>query len=163
MTSILHNENDPEPNHILEENHNNLTNSFIPEQQHQQQIKHFTTPRKIYSLKVHIYLDRLQNEYIHLLTLNKIPHGELRKHVIQLRDEKLSPFTDNYNNRCYKPCIYAIKNFCNKCKNTYLCLEDIDEFIEFLYNNNYEFNTHITEMFQRNSYISNKLIGYIFQ
>lgn len=108
---------------------------------------------KIYLLKSYVYLDKHLQSYYRILTLNKMPDGPLSNWIVRIKDEKRSPFEDNYsmNNHCYNPCLYAIKKP-GDCH--LLCLDKIDELFEFLLENDYDIDYKLSKLINNNSRIN---------
>ena len=119
-----------------------------------------------YMLYNEINYDPLYKEYYNILTLNKQPQGALKEYT------KLITITNPSANQCYnKQCAYVILNSLLNNTNTntntnnkyskFLILEDLNEFTEFLINNNYIIDNSITKLYKNNSFInfnSKKLI-----
>ena len=123
----------------------------------------------LYLLYNEIYYDDYCKEYFNILTLNKAPEGELKKYI------KLTSITSpstKQNTLINKHCTYTIsdnllyanenisntnsnsKICCNK-SNNFLTLENINEFTEFLINNNYTIDNSITKIYKINNICSN--------
>ena len=83
--------------------------------------------------------------YKNIVTISKPPTGPLSDYVIQLKENKLSPFnTENIGCKC----IYAVRSLEN---NATLMLEhEVDTLIAFLIDNDYTVNTQITSMLNNN-------------
>jgi hypothetical protein len=119
----------------------------------------------LYSLYNEIIYDPLCNIYINILTLNKIPEGMLKPYT------KLMALTKpSLRDLITKECSIVINNevinnevINNKTYNTssILTLDNLNEFTEFLINNNYI----ITDYSYNNSYNNNnsKKIIYSFK
>jgi hypothetical protein len=100
----------------------------------------------IYLLYNTIYYDSLYKEYYNILTLNKQPEGALKTHTKVISINKQS--TNDFKNSI---CAYALSNnlannhnIANKYSSNLLTLEDLNEFTEFIINNNYEIIDSIT-------------------
>ena len=121
----------------------------------------------LYLLYNEIYYDNYCKEYFNILTINKEPEGELKKYI------KLTSITSpstKQNTLIHKHCTYTIsdnlldanqninntnsKTCCNK-SNNFLTLENINEFTEFLINNNYTIDNSITKIYKINNICSN--------
>ena len=136
----------------------------------------------LYLLYNEIYYDQLCKEYYNILTINKLPEGELKKYTKLI--SITSPSTKQ-NTLISKHCTFAISNnlllntnniiiqtnninqCCNK-NNNLLTLENLNEFTEFLLNNNYIIDNSITKIYNncnKNSNISNnsKKLIYSFK
>ena len=92
------------------------------------------------------YYDSLGNNYYKILTLNKLPNGELKKYVkltsIKNVSTKINLGNDNY-------CSYVIsKNILNNSNNSNIInskinictIDDLSSIYDFLINNNYIIN-----------------------
>ena len=111
----------------------------------------------LYMLYNEIYYDSLCKEYYNILTLNKHPQGSLQNYT-KLINLTIPSTSQNYN----KQCTIAIKNTLlntntntNTNSNKYnnlLLLEDLNDFTEFLINNNYIIDNSITKIYKNNSY-----------
>lgn len=118
---------------------------------------------KLYSLSSRIYLDRQTKCYKRLITINKEPEGILKNYVKRVKHNKLSPF--EYRNpcdeNCFKHCYYAILDPNNKYE--FLCIENIDDLIDFLVENGYTIDTKISKMLNKNTRINmnNERLFYI--
>ena len=103
------------------------------------------------SISTLVYLDL--NEYSgmgrgvykNIVTISKPPTGVLSEHVIELKENKLSAFSQE-NTGCKR--IYAVRSFQNSCM--LMCEDEIDILIAFLIDNNYTINTEITSMLNNN-------------
>jgi hypothetical protein len=125
----------------------------------------------MYEISSRIYLDKQQQCYKRLVTINTKPEGPLKTLVKQLHHNKLSPFeaVNNCNTNCFKSCYYALRNpeIYNNGNGKYcddlLCLNDIPSFTSFLLENGYTINTDISKMFMKNTRINPKkdLLFYI--
>ena len=123
--------------------------------------------QKTYLLYNEIYYDNYCKEYFNILTINKEPEGELKKYI------KLTSITSpstKQNTLIHKHCTYTIsdnlldanqniintntKTCCNKSNNS-LTLENINEFTEFLINNNYIIDNSTTKIYKINNICSN--------
>ena len=121
----------------------------------------------LYLLYNEIYYDNYCKEYFNILTINKEPKGELKKYI------KLTSITSpstKQNTLINKSCTYTIsdnlldvnqnitntnsKTCCSK-SNNFLTLENINEFTEFLINNNYTIDNSITKIYKINNICSN--------
>lgn len=109
-----------------------------------------------YNLYLEPYYNN-DNNYYHILTINKLPHGPLSNFVklmaIKNVSTKINKANENY-------CSYTIKNTILSNINNYklqICtFDDISEIIDFLTNNNYILNTNISELLLK--YESKKLL-----
>tara|TARA_Y100001970_G_C14252837_1_gene873081 strand:- start:4199 stop:4573 length:375 start_codon:yes stop_codon:yes gene_type:complete len=109
-----------------------------------------------YNLYLEPYYNN-DNNYYHILTINKLPYGPLSNFVklmaIKNVSTKINKANENY-------CSYTIKNTILSNINNYklqICtFDDINEIIDFLTNNNYILNTNISELLSK--YESKKLL-----
>ena len=100
----------------------------------------------IYLLYNEIYYNPLHKEYYNILTLNKQPEGALKTYtkLISISKQSTNDFNSNH-------CAIALsKNLSNNHNTTtnystdLLILEDLNEFTEFIINNNYVIIDSIT-------------------
>ena len=116
----------------------------------------------LYMLYNEIYYDSLYKEYYNILTLNKQPQGPLQNYT-KLINITIPSTSQNYNKQCTIAIINTllITNTSTNKYNNLLLLEDLNDFTEFLINNNYIIDNSITKIYINNSYInvnSKKLI-----
>ena len=120
-----------------------------------------TNPPKtyLYMLYNEITYDSLCKEYYNILTLNKQPEGTLQNYT------KLINITIPSTNQTHnKQCTIAILNTLlnnnhnnhhnNHHNSNLLMLEDLNDFTEFLINNDYIIDNSITKIYKNNSYIN---------
>ena len=110
-----------------------------------------------------IYYEPLCEKYSTLLTLNKEPDGELKKYTKNIRITRPSTNEDTIN-KTY--CSYGISNtLSNNTTNSSINLmtqEQLDEFTQFILNNNYIINDVVTQIYKNNLYNKNKKVIYAF-
>ena len=116
----------------------------------------------LYLLYNEIIYDPLCNNYYNILTLNKQPQGPLQNYT-KLINITIPSTSQNYNKQCTIAIINTLLNANNNANkyNNLLLLEDLNDFTEFLINNNYIIDNSITKIYINNSYInvnSKKLI-----
>ena len=124
---------------------------------------------KVYSLYIQPYYDRTEEQYINIVTINKLPSGPLADYITNIRFNKLSDYsgTSSYNYGLNNLCVYAIKNINNGYNNgvsELLRPENIDDLIGFLIENNYTVNKDLTKIMGNDKiYLNNgrKLLFYI--
>jgi hypothetical protein len=125
----------------------------------------------LYILYSEIYYEPLYKTYVNILTLNKEPHGELKKYTKHIR--LISPSTkEEVINSAY--CTYALSSnlissnlISSRLINTitlsnFMTLEQLDEFTEFIINNNYIINNTLTQHYKEFSYNTRKKLIYVF-
>lgn len=115
----------------------------------------------IYILYSEIYYEPLYKTYVIILTLNKEPHGELKKHTKHIR--LTSPSTkEEVINSAY--CTYAISASLSNVSNisNVLTLEQLDVFTEFIINNNYIINNTLTQQYKEVFNNNKKKLIYVF-
>jgi len=125
----------------------------------------------LYMLYNEINYDSLCKEYYNILTLNKQPEGTLKDYT-KLINITIPSTNENYNKQCTIAIVNNILNADNHNHNhnhnnknnkysNLLVLEDLNDFTEFLINNNYIIDNSITKLYKNNSftnYNSKKLI-----
>jgi hypothetical protein len=125
----------------------------------------------IYILYSEIYYEPLYKTYVNILTLNKEPHGELKKYTKHIR--LLSPSTkEEVINSAY--CTYALSTSListslistslinTRTLSNFMTLEQLDEFTEFIINNNYIINNTLTQHYKEFFYNTRKKLIYVF-
>lgn len=115
----------------------------------------------IYILYSEIYYEPLYKTYVIILTLNKEPHGELKKYTKHIR--LTSPSTkEEVINSAY--CTYAISASLSNISNisNVLTLEQLDVFTEFIINNNYIINNTLTQQYKEVFNNNKKKLIYVF-
>lgn len=103
-----------------------------------------------YNLFLENYYDNLNEDYYQIISINKIPNGELKKYIKPLRIKNIS--TDNHKNTKY--CSYVISSNILKNNNNRIniCTDDnINEIYEFLINNNYNINNELNKSLKLNN------------
>jgi len=120
----------------------------------------------LYILYSEIYYEPLYKTYVNILTLNKEPHGELKKYTKHIR--LISPSTkEEVINSAY--CTYAISSSLISSSlinsitlSNFMTLEQLDEFTEFIINNNYIINNTLTQHYKEFFYNTRKKLIYVF-
>ena len=123
-----------------------------------------TNPSKTYFYMLYneINYDSLCKEYYNILTLNKQPQGTLKDYTKAI-NITIPSTNENYNKQCTIAIVNNLLNT-NNSSNKYsnlLVLEDLNEFTEFLINNDYIIDNSITKLYKNNSltnFNSKKLI-----
>lgn len=116
-----------------------------------------------------IYLDPYEKQYFRILYVTKPPDGPLSQYIFPLKENRLSPFTNNNTSSC---CVYAIKRLlpqttCSKNYNNnatqYMTIDDIDALFEFLESNQYTIQETFTKITLKNPRLhkSNDFICFI--
>jgi hypothetical protein len=118
----------------------------------------------IYILYSEIYYEPLYKTYVNILTLNKEPQGELKKYTKHIR--LISPSTkEEVINSAY--CTYALSANLITSSNSitltnFMTLEQLDDFTEFIINNNYIINNTLTQQYKEFFYNTRKKLIYVF-
>jgi hypothetical protein len=118
----------------------------------------------IYILYSEIYYEPLYKTYVNILTLNKEPHGELKKYTKHIR--LISPSTkEDVINSAY--CTYALSTNLITSSNlitlsNFITLEQLDAFTEFIINNNYIINNTLTQCYKEFYFNTRKKLIYVF-
>jgi hypothetical protein len=123
-----------------------------------------------YMLYNEINYDSLCKEYYNILTLNKQPQGTLKDYT-KLINITIPSTNENYNKQCTIAIVNNLlntNNSSNKYSNKYsnlLVLEDLNEFTEFLINNDYIIDNSITKLYKNNSFtnFNSKKLIYSFK
>ena len=124
----------------------------------------------LYMLYNEIYYDSHYKEYYNILTLNKQPQGPLQNYT-KLINITIPSTSQNYNKQCTIAIINTLLNANNNANNNankynnLLLLEDLNDFTEFLINNNYIIDNSITKIYKNNSYtnVNSKKLIYSFK
>jgi len=110
----------------------------------------------VYILYSEIYYEPLYKKYFTILTLNKEPNGELKKYIKHIRVTSPSTKEETLNSAY---CIITISTNLpnNKTNNNTnnMTLEQLDDFTEFIINNNYIINNIITQQYKNVLSINN--------
>jgi hypothetical protein len=119
-----------------------------------------------YMLYNEINYDSLCKEYYNILTLNKQPQGTLKDYT-KLINITIPSTNENYNKQCTIAIVNNLLNT-NNSSNKYsnlLVLEDLNEFTEFLINNDYIIDNSITKLYKNNSFtnFNSKKLIYSFK
>jgi hypothetical protein len=118
----------------------------------------------LYILYSEIYYEPLYKTYVNILTLNKEPHGELKKYTKHIR--LISPSTkEDVINSAY--CTYALSTNLITSSNlitlsNFITLEQLDQFTEFIINNNYIINNTLTQCYKEFYFNTRKKLIYVF-
>ena len=110
-----------------------------------------------------IYYEPLYEKYANILTLNKEPDGELKKYTKNIRITR--PSTNEATiNKTY--CSYGISNTLSNNSTNYninlMTQEQLDDFTQFILNNNYVINDALTQIYKNMLYNNNKRVIYAF-
>lgn len=122
---------------------------------------------KTVSLFSQPYLDKFNQCYKNIVTLNMHPQGPLGAIVKRVQFPPLSEFKQMGPCTPYKPCGLAITSFENGCcKNGLMTVDEVPNLISFLVSNGYSIDTSITKMFNGSDIrfgteTGNKLICFI--
>jgi len=107
-----------------------------------------------------INYDSLCKEYYNILTLNKEPEGTLKNYT-KLINITIPSTNQNYNKQCTIAIVNNLLN--NNSHNKYsnlLMLEDLNDFTEFLINNDYIIDNSITKIYKNNYYNNSQHNSY---
>ena len=122
---------------------------------------------QVYTLKKDVILDKRDNQYRHVITINKEPTGPLKSRVKRIRRETLSPFEDSFSrsSRCCSSscdtCLYVFPEPDNP--NCYLGVEQFGELLEFMISNGYTIDDTATRLLSQttNSVSMRNLICFV--
>ena len=110
-----------------------------------------------------IYYEPLYEKYANILTLNKEPDGELKKYTKNIRITRPST-NESTINKTY--CSYGISNTLSNNSTNYninlMTQEQLDDFTQFILNNNYVINDALTQIYKNMLYNNNKRVIYAF-
>lgn len=102
-----------------------------------------------YNLFSENFYDNLSEEYYQIITINKMPNGNLKNYIKKIAIKNIS--TDNPKNTNY--CSYAISSnilYNNNNKLSICTTDNINEIYEFLINNNYNINNELNKCLKLN-------------
>ncbi len=104
-------------------------------------------PVKTFTIFSQPYLDKINQCYLTLITLNTMPQGPLKDLVVSVRMPPLSEFKQPGPCSPIQLCALGLRT-------PYRCglmtLDDLPELMSFLADNNYSFNKSVTKILQRN-------------
>lgn len=138
---------------------NTISNSFDPMRE-----------AKTVSLFSQPYLDRINQCYKNIVTLNLPPQGPLAELVRFIQFPKLSEFKQDAPCNKIKQCGYALMSLdgcsINRCGDNLMTVDEVPTLISFLVSNGYTVDTSITKMFNQSEIrfdtnTGNKLICFI--
>jgi len=114
----------------------------------------------MYEISSQLYLDKQTTCYERILTINARPDGPLQALVTKLQNEKLSSYQSNNCDRCYKPCLYALRN---QQSGKLYCMNEVPELVQFLVTNGYTIDYNLSKLLLKNTRVNGKqnLIFYI--
>jgi len=116
-----------------------------------------------YMLYNEINYDSVCKEYYNILTLNKQPEGTLKEYT-KFINITIPSTNETYN----KQCSIAILNTLLTTHNTnrkhsnILMLEDLNDFTEYLINNNYTIDNSITKLYKNANYNNSQNNSYTY-
>ena len=116
-----------------------------------------------YMLYNEINYDSVCKEYYNILTLNKQPEGTLKEYT-KFINITIPSTNETYN----KQCTIAILNTLLTTHNTnrkhsnILMLEDLNDFTEYLINNNYTIDNSITNIYKNANYNNSQTNSYTY-
>jgi hypothetical protein len=125
---------------------------------------------KTFTLFSRPYLDKINQCYKNIITINNIPKGPLSQYIKKIQFPQLSPFKVSSPCSPIDKCGYAltkIDNHCfSNCGDNLLTTDDVPDLISYLMTNGYKVDTSITKMFNAsdirfNTNNANKLICFV--
>jgi hypothetical protein len=125
---------------------------------------------KTVSLFSQSYLDRINQCYKNIVTLNLPPQGPLAELVRFIQFPKLSEFKQDAPCNKIKQCGYALMSLdgcsINSCGDNLMTVDEVPTLISFLVSNGYTVDTSITKMFNQSEIrfdtnTGNKLICFV--
>lgn len=125
---------------------------------------------KTFSLFSMPYLDKINQCYKNIITINTQPKGPLNNYVKRIQFPTLSPFKVsgpcNEIDKCGLVLTKINYNCYSKCSNNLMTTDDIPDLITYLASNGYKVDTSITKMFNSsdirfNTNNANKLICFV--
>ena len=125
---------------------------------------------KTVSLFSQPYLDRINQCYKNIVTINLPPQGPLAELVRFIQFPKLSEFKQDAPCNKIKQCGYALMSLdgcsVNRCDDNLMTVDEVPTLISFLVSNGYTVDTSITKMFNQSEIrfdtnTGNKLICFV--
>ena len=125
---------------------------------------------KTVSLFSQPYLDRINQCYKNIVTINLPPQGPLAELVRFIQFPKLSEFKQDAPCNKIKQCGYALTSLdgcsVNRCGDNLMTVDEVPTLISFLVSNGYTVDTSITKMFNQSEIrfdtnTGNKLICFV--
>ena len=108
------------------------------------------------------YLDRFQQCYINILTINMIPAGPLREKVVRIQTPPLSEFKAPGPCTPLKLCALALTSFCHGgCGGGLMRENEIPDLFSFLLANGYTINEGLTKLLAKNDTDNQRTICFI--
>jgi hypothetical protein len=125
---------------------------------------------KTFTLFSRPYLDKINQCYKNIVTINNIPKGPLGRYVKRIQFPQLSPFKESSPCSPIDKCGYVLTKIDNQCisncGDNLLTTDDIPDLICYLTSNGYKVDTSVTKMFNTsevrfNTNNANKLICFV--
>jgi hypothetical protein len=108
-------------------------------------------PAKIVTLFSQPYLDRVNQCYKNIITINLMPQGPLAQLVRRIQTPPLSEFKQpapcSHINDCVLALISLNNNNCQKNGSNLMVVDELPNLISFLFTNGYTIDTSLTKMF----------------
>ena len=104
-------------------------------------------PVKTFTLFSQPYLDRINQCYLDLITLNNMPMGPLKDLVVSVRLPPLSEFKQEGPCSRTQMCVFVLRSPYRCCLMT---IDELPELMSYLVENNYSLNKSITKILQKN-------------
>ena len=113
---------------------------------------------KSFSLFSQPYLDRVNECYLTLITINTMPQGPIREKVVRVKMPPLSEFKEPSPCAPRQMCALALRAL-DRCG--LMTIDDLPNLMSYLTENNYEYNKGITNVIRRNDTQNKETIAFI--
>jgi len=115
-------------------------------------------PAKTFSLFTEPYLDKINQCYLNIITINTMPAGPLREFATRIRMPPLSEFKQPGPCTPIRTCVLGLRTM-YRCG--IMTMDDLPELMSYLVENNYTINKHITNVLRRNDTQGRETIAFI--
>jgi hypothetical protein len=102
-----------------------------------------------FSLFSQPYLDKKNQCYINIVTINVLPKGPLSKLVRKINFPRLSEFQQSGPCSPIKNCGLALTSFGSCCCGDLMVVDEVPNLISYLASNGYKIDTSVTKMFHQ--------------
>ena len=107
----------------------------------------------MYEIASQLYLNPQTKCYNRVITIGSKPDGPLQSYIVQLRNERLSPYKSNQCDQCYQHCFYALKN---PQTGELYCMNEVAQLVQFLLTNDYNIDYELSKLLLENIRANNR-------
>ena len=115
-------------------------------------------PAKTFSLFSQPYLDKINQCYMNIITINNMPMGPLKAFVTQIRMPPLSEFKQPSPCSPARQCVLGIRSM-NRCG--IITMDELPELMSYLVENNYTINKDVTNILRRSDTQGRETIAFV--